>query len=405
MRSTRDLREAVMPLHALPWGVSRAPSKPTVNVVDDLTEIEDLWRGFELDAITTPFQNFDWIAAYATTVSSVQGHRTCALLGRDADDDLAFILPLEIGSCMGARVATVPGGAHANVQMPLLSASGSRLSPRPLRRALVKTARKMGGIDALHFRAQPRAWAGHPNPFAAVALSTGERLHSLALDRDPADTWDRVIGRSWRKKLRQKRRRLEALGKVAYHSAASARESDAILATFFEQKAERFREQRIPNPFVGATQEFLHRAARAACDGHVALDLHAMTLDSRIVAVFGATSDARSACGMFNSFAPDPELLRTSVGHLLLVEVIGHYARTGRRHFDLGVGEADYKETFCESAEPVVETILPVTTRGIAYAALASAALTAKRMIKRRPSLLGALRRWSHAPSDAALGH
>jgi CelD/BcsL family acetyltransferase involved in cellulose biosynthesis len=238
-----------------------------------------------------------------------------------------------------------------------------------------------------------------------MALSTGERLHSLALDGHPTETLDRVIGKSWRKKLRQKRRRLESLGRVAYRPAASARESDAILKVFFEQKAERFREQHIPNPFVGATQEFLRRAARAASDGHVALDLHAMTLDSRIIAVFGATSDARSACGMFNSFARDPELMRTSVGHLLLVEVIGHYARTGRRHFDLGTGEADYKETFCESAEPVVDTILPVTTRGIAYAALASAALTAKRIVKRRPLLVSALRRWSHAPSDASFGH
>jgi CelD/BcsL family acetyltransferase involved in cellulose biosynthesis len=377
---------------------------PTVSVVDDLAEVEDLWRGFELDAIATPFQNFDWVAAYATTVSREEGHRTCALLGRDTDGDLAFILPLEIGDHMGARVASMPGGTHANVQMPLMSTSGSRLSPRAVRRALVQTAREMGGIDAVHFRAQPRAWAGRRNPFASMALSTGERLYSLALDGDPVSTLDRVVGPSWRKKLRQKRRRLESLGRVAYRAAASPREADAILATFFVQKAERFKEQHIPNPFIGATQEFLHRAARAAGDGHVALDLHALTLDSRIVAVFGATSDERSACGMFNSFARDPELLRTSVGHLLLVDVIGHYARTGRRHFDLGVGEAEYKATFCDSADPIVETILPVTMAGLAYAALASATLAVKRVIKRHPSVLAVLRRLAPALSYAVLG-
>jgi CelD/BcsL family acetyltransferase involved in cellulose biosynthesis len=404
MDSTRGLRAAARHVRPLRWRISTAPAKPSVTVVDDLGEIEDLWRGFELDAITTPFQNFDWIAAYATTVATVEGHRTCALLGRDPDGDLNFILPLEIGTRLGARIAAVPGGAHANVQMPLLSVSGSRLSPRVLRRSLVATARDMGTVDAFHFRAQPRAWAGHPNPLPATALPTGERLHRLALDRDPATTLDRVIGKASRKKLRQKRRRLESLGKVAYHAASTAGESDAILAAFFEQKAERLREQHIPNPFVGATRDFLHRAVRAADNGHVALDLHALTLDSRIVAVFGATSDARSACGMFNSFARAPELLRISVGNLLLVEVIRHYARTGRRHFDLGVGEAEYKDTFCEEADPVVETILPVTSRGIAYAAVASAALTAKRVIKRSPLLLGALRRWGPAPSYGALG-
>jgi CelD/BcsL family acetyltransferase involved in cellulose biosynthesis len=391
-----------MRFHAPRRDASTATSKVTVDVVDDLAEVEDLWRGFELDAITTPFQSFDWIEAYATTVASPHGRRTCALLGRAGDGDLAFILPVEIDTLLGARIGAVPGGPHANVQMPLLSSSGTRLSPRALRRALAEAARRMG-LDALHLRSQPRTWAGYANPFASTGLSTGERLHSLTLDRDPEATLGRVIGPSWRKKLRQKRRRLEALGEVAYRTAASRHESDAILATFFAQKAERFRARHVPNPFVGAIQEFLHRAASPA--GRVALDLHAMTLDSRIVAVFGAASDARSACGMFNSFAQDPDLLRTSVGHLLLIEVIGHYARTGRRHFDLGVGEAPYKEAFCESAEPVVETIVPVTAAGIAYAGFAWSVLVAKRTIKRWPSLVGALRRFAPAPSSVGLGH
>jgi CelD/BcsL family acetyltransferase involved in cellulose biosynthesis len=287
----------------------------------------------------------------------------------------------------------MPGGAHANVQMPLLSAAGVRLSPAAVRRALAAGASRLG-VDAIHLRAQPTAWQSHPNPFAAGGAPSGDRLHSVVLDRDPAETLKRVVGAGSRKKLRQKRRRLEALGAVAHRTATRADEADEILATFFAQKAERLRSQGIPDPFVGATREFLRRAAGGGVGEKPAVDLHALTLDDRIVAVFGSASDARSACGMFNSFTPDASLVRTSVGDLLLEDVIGHYARSGRVHFDLGVGEAAYKDTFCERADVVVETVVPVTAAGVGYAVVARVTRAIRCAIKRRPTLLARLRRF-----------
>jgi CelD/BcsL family acetyltransferase involved in cellulose biosynthesis len=381
----------------LPWraGVSRARAQLVLTVVDDLAEIEVPWRRLEADGITTPFQTFAWVRAYAKTLAAAHGRTLRAVVAGDGTGEVCFIAPLEMRSRLGARVATLPGGAHANVQMPLLSRAGSRLPPGEVRRALVSGTKSMQGVDAIHMSSQPTAWSGHPNPFAAEAMASGERLHSIDLDPDPEETLNRVVGSGSRKKLRQKRRRLEALGPVTYRQAGTAEAVDAVLEAFFAQKAQRMRALGIPNPFVGATRDFLRDAARVGERGRPAVDLHALMLDSRIIAVFGAATDARSVCGMFNSFDPDPGLLRTSVGDLLLVDVLRHYARSGRRHFDLGLGEAAYKDTFCERADPVVETIIPLTAAGVAYAVFARARLVAKRAIKRHPALLSTLRRFS----------
>ncbi len=85
---------------------------------------------------------------------------------------------------------------------------------------------------------------------------------------------------------------------------------------------------------------------------------------------------------MINSFDPDPEIARTSSGNLLLMSTMQMMCDRGCKVFYLGIGEARYKSTWCDRAEPLFDTLYGVTLKGHAYVLGKSAALRLKRAIK-----------------------
>jgi len=100
---------------------------------------------------------------------------------------------------------------------------------------------------------------------------------------------------------------------------------------------------------------------------------------------------------MFTAFDADPAIARASPGELLMLEVIRVQCRRGRRVFDLGVGEARYKNSLCDEVEELVDMALPITARGRIYVAAADGLLRLKRLAKQTPWIwngLGWLRAW-----------
>ncbi len=177
--------------------------------------------------------------------------------------------------------------------------------------------------------------------------------------------------------------------------AAATDEVERILHAFFEQKRERFRHLGIANPFDdAATQDFLRGACLAGLSrGAPAIELHALIAGERVVATFGGAVDRSRFCGMFNSFDTSPESARSSPGELLLMRVIEAQCRQGRSLFDLGVGEAAYKDSICDAAEPLVDLTLGVSARGRLYALAADGLSQMKRFIKRTPWAWGVVQR------------
>jgi CelD/BcsL family acetyltransferase involved in cellulose biosynthesis len=100
---------------------------------------------------------------------------------------------------------------------------------------------------------------------------------------------------------------------------------------------------------------------------------------------------------MVNSFDGDPEIARCSPGDLLLQSIIESACREGLTGFDLGIGEARYKDSWCNESVAMFDSIMPVSVKGRVYARYESLRLNAKRWIKQSdwawPLLLRVLRR------------
>ena len=229
---------------------------------------------------------------------------------------------------------------------------------------------------------RPRQWAGRPVPRRQPSAAYG-----LGLEGGGRAVLENRLSKETRKKLRKKEAKLAELGTLTYGIAAGVGARREALDAFLVQKTTRLREKGFRSEFEAPEMRAFIEAAKEG------IELHTLSVGERIVAVYGGASHRGWWSGMFNAFDADEAVARCSPGDLLLMRVIAGACERGLHHLDLGIGQARYKDTFCDTAIPLFDTMVPVTPQGHVYAAYATIRQNAKRRIKRSPGLLAAARR------------
>jgi CelD/BcsL family acetyltransferase involved in cellulose biosynthesis len=305
-----------------------------------------------------------------------------------------MLLPLTVGRRGPLRVARVIGDRHANFHMPLFASREAAMPAEELAAALTEAGRA-AGIDAFAFRNQPRFWDGTPNPLAVGGLPAPSDAYGMLLGPDAEATLRRVFSGDTRKKLRAKERKLvEFLGPVEHRVAGTPEAAAEIQAAFYAQKAARFADLGVTDPYAdAAVRRFIAAATAPGMGGGApAVEVHALVASGsgRILATFGGAVDGARFCGMWTSFDTDPELGRFSPGEILLHWLVGDQAARGRRALDLGVGEAGYKAKTCDETIELVEHTVPVSPASHALALASRLAVRLKHRVKRSPRLWAA---------------
>jgi CelD/BcsL family acetyltransferase involved in cellulose biosynthesis len=234
-------------------------------------------------------------------------------------------------------------------------------------------------IDAYILANQPFVWGGAPNPLASLgARPSPSCAYSSALPNSYPVWRDGHFSNATQKKLRRKARRLATIGPLEHFRASGADEVRAVIDAFLPQKRARMQALGLPNEFDGEPTAALLR--RLAGGDAPLLELHALRVGERIVATFAGFSDGVRLSGLFLSHDMDPEVAASSPGELLIMEVVRDAIERGFAAFDLGVGEARYKNECCEITEALFDSALPISVAGRIAAA---AFLTARRMKQR----------------------
>jgi len=70
------------------------PPHFSIQIFSELGAVEAEWRQFERTADCTAFQTFDWLATWQKHVGERRGARPVIAVGRFAEGDIAFIMPL-----------------------------------------------------------------------------------------------------------------------------------------------------------------------------------------------------------------------------------------------------------------------------------------------------------------------
>lgn len=361
----------------------------TVSVSTEIDCAFKMWRQLECCACYTPYQAYAWCDAWMRIVAPQSGESPLIITGVDSSGTPSILLPLVLYSRFSAKVASFPGGKHANFKMPLYR-KDITFSTDVFERVLSVAAQIRPDIDLYAFDSLPASWNGLPNPF----LSSHARLHTaeafvLRLAPDPHALFENNLGP---KRLRKKRaidRTFDRLGFRCYRANSSS-EIDEALLTYDQQKSTWFLARGIENPFKQpGIVTFLADLAMNPDSGFEVYCLRANT--GYILAVAAILVGSGRASLMFVSHDYHSPEARLSPGNKLVREIISSACRRRLLEFDFGLGEAGHKMALGGKSEVTYSLLRPKTPRGHLAAALFEAERRAKILAKSHPALLSGM--------------
>jgi CelD/BcsL family acetyltransferase involved in cellulose biosynthesis len=358
-----------------------------VDVLGDLVHAEAIWRGLE-DQFSTPYQRFDFLSAWQRQAGEREGFRPFIVIAYDAERRPLLLLPLALRHEHGVRIACFMGGKHATFNMALWDKDFAAEATAADLDALISALRARSEADVLALLQQPLRWRDLSNPVALLPNRPSANDCPL-LTMDPGAAPTTLISNSFRRRLKGKERKLQALAGYRFHHATGDADITRLLDWFFAIKPLRMAEQKLPNVFAEPGVEDFIRGACAAprANGGHAIDIHALECDDEVIAIFAGVADGHRFSMMFNTYTMSGNS-KYSPGLILMRDIIDHYAGCGYRALDLGIGSDDYKRLFCKSDEPIFDSFIPLSRRGQIAAAAMSGLNHAKRLVKHNPALL-----------------
>ncbi len=278
------------------------------------------------------------------------------------------------------------GAKHSTFNMALWDRDFAASAGEADMAALKAGIAERGSADLLALYRQPLAWRELQNPLALLPHQPSVNDCPLLVMEPGAEPAAR-ISNSFRRRLKGKERKLQPQP-VRYHVANEDSEITRLLDWFFRVKPLRMAEQKLPNVFADPGVEAFVRAACLARleGGGRAIDIHALECESEVIAIFAGVADGHRFSMMFNTYTMSGNA-KYSPGLILMRDIIDHYAASGYRTLDLGIGSDDYKRLFCKSDEPIFDSFIPLTARGRMAASALSGFNRTKRMVKHHPAL------------------
>jgi CelD/BcsL family acetyltransferase involved in cellulose biosynthesis len=354
----------------------------SVECYDNFDDVRAIWSDLFVDAPASPYQSFPFVSLWFETVGRAELLEPAIAVGRAGNGQPAALLPLAVDRRGPLRILTFLCGRESNFNLGLYRPE-ARLDEAALRAILLRAAAARGA-DIVYLRNQPRRLDGVENPLAfACAAPSPSFAYGLALPDDPA-ALDARASKETRKKLRKKEQRLAALGEIRYEHAVTGARAVEIVQALVAQKVERFRRMGVSSAFDDpAMRTFLERS----CD-EGAMEAHALSVSGRVVAAYAGLGHRGRFSAMVNSFdLLDEEVARCSPGDLLLRAVLRNLIERGFSRFDLGAGEARYKDAVCDETIELCDLVLAANWKGVLAAPMLAAFLKAKRWIKQTPAL------------------
>lgn len=358
--------------------------------VHRIAEVEGLWRSLTADGIELPGQSFDFTRLWVETQGIAEADQFY-IVGEVAGVPVAlFALHRKISR--GVRQLAWFPGQHVGCNAPLVDRARLALLTVEQRRALWKSMlRGIKGVDVVFLRAVPETLVDGVDIFAELGTwMQGDTLYRAQFDSwDDANTTQR--SKSRRKHDRQQGEKLEALGEVTFEEVSGGPETGQVLDLMFRQRAARFVEMGVNDPFCVASIRNFYDAT-VAPGSAVDVRLHALRLNGEIVALrYNIAHGDRLFC-LISSMSLDPSIQPGSPGKQCLLRVMQTVFDEGFRIFDMGAGFTDEKRHWCNVQVPVRQHYVSLTGLGRLASGLHQNWQLHRRRIKENKQLLGLIK-------------
>jgi CelD/BcsL family acetyltransferase involved in cellulose biosynthesis len=377
------------------WPDVSAEAAPEISfrIHKNFAAVEHEWRRFERDAEYTPFQTYQWLAAWHRHIGVRVGVVPAVVVGQFAEGETAFILPLAVDPRRPLRRLRWLGQDLCDYNAPLLSRDFSkRVSPSGFLALWRKLHSKMQSDpqlrhDWIEFEKMPETVGIQINPFTSFDLTpNANSAHIAHLDVD----WERFYcakrSSATRRHDRSKRKRMSQFGDIQFVTATNSSDARKTLARLMSQKSLAFARKGIPDMFArpGYREFFLDFGSNPATQHLV--HVSRVEIGTTCAAANFAIVHGDCYYHILSSYCGG-QLAHFGPGALHLRELMAHAINRGLRRFDFTIGDERYKNEWCDQRLRLYDHSAAATWRGWPASVLSAARRRLKRYIKQTPAV------------------
>ena len=389
------LRDANTPVDVIPVarGADAAAADISLRVCSSLADIEDEWRRFETVAVATPFQTYEWLAAWHRHVGIRSGMVPAIVVGRFADGAIAFIMPLAIDPQHAIKRLRWLGQDLCDYNAPLLSRDFSaRVTPEDFKALWRELRAKLQSDpltrhDWIEFEKMPETIGDEINPFICLPItSNANSAHIMRLGAEWETFYRTKRSSATRRHDRAKRKRMAQFGDIRLVTATDSADARRTLETLMRQKSLSFARKGIPDMFERpGYREFFIDIASNPATRHL---VHVSRVEIGTTDAAANFAIVRGDCyyHILSSYC-DGRLAHFGPGALHLRELMAHAIGRGLKKFDFTIGDERYKNEWCDERLWLFDYSAAATWRGWPASALSDARRRLKRYIKQTPMI------------------
>jgi len=333
----------------------------SVSSTCNIADVEAIWRDFERFGIVSAGQSLDftktWIARFNVAPQN-QLYVTSQARGKTV-----ALLPLKRVRRFGVDVLTWFSGPHVGCNAPLVDRElFAKLSVLERINVWQQMRRGLFGADLAYLHGVP-VFAGADYFAQLGTFVAGDDLY-----RAEFANWEACAAkqhtRSRRKHDRQQGAKLADMGKVEFFElgAGDAGVGEA-LETMFAQKAFRFKQWGIENPF---NDPQVHQFYGDLMQGDKELQgkLHVLKLNGEIIAVRYNLAHKNIMFSLISSMSEREDLKAGSPGKQNVLRAMKHIFDANYTVCDMGAGYSDEKRHWCNLIIPLRTHYVPLSARG-----------------------------------------
>jgi CelD/BcsL family acetyltransferase involved in cellulose biosynthesis len=336
-----------------------------LTIFDRVEAAEPVWRAAQAATRCYVFQSFDWCHAWMETVGSRQGVAPrIAHFSLDAGK-VELLLPLQLRT-RRAGVVTLGflGGRQTDHAAPIIFGPDPKcLDGRRLWTSLQRLLRQCDA-DVLDLRALRASVGQLRNPLLHERHNQSDvRTYSLRLSGTWAEFAQNRLNSKHRAESRRRWRNLAREGDLQFVVEGRGAEAQAITRWLIEQKR-----AHLPADKAGtfeAGREFL-LAIASGQSRDPSVRVSALTLDRKLLAAHLGVVWQGALIGIQTTY--DPAWRSYGPGRLLTESLLQYAFEQKFQEFDFSIGDAPYKEFYCDFSEPLYWMTYPRTLRGTVYA-------------------------------------
>jgi CelD/BcsL family acetyltransferase involved in cellulose biosynthesis len=287
------------------------------------------------------FQSREFLDIWLDTIGKASRIEPYLIVVRDDDGRPVLYLPLAIETKFNVRLLRFMDCGAADYNAPIVAAD-RRLSRQEFQKVWAEILALLPGFDIVDLKKIANDVAGAVNPLTYLDCTPfGESGHAVALTRfrDQTDTRRSIV--RLRRKLQSYTEGLSQIGRLRYVVSPDASEAARLTERLLELKRQKYQRTSTPD-FLTApgVERFYREMTRPGRLGKIS-HLSALTVGDTVASAHLGFIGRDRFYYIFPAY--DTQFARYGVGHLLLQHLIDRSVVQDFDTFDLGIGDASYK--------------------------------------------------------------